>query len=282
MTAVYGTSHTKTRTRATAAEMAARKAEILRLAREHQPASVRNIYYRAVVEGIVPKTNAGYAKVQRALVELRRSGEMPYEWLTDNVRWARRPDTWDGVDQVLRTTAKMYRRSLWTNAPETVEVWAESDSIAGVIWDVTDTWDVALLPVRGFSSLTFAYSSAQSLNAQNRPARIYYVGDHDPHGLEIEKNLRNYLNEWATVPIAFERLGVTWDQVAEMGLPGTSPKKGYGYPLAVEAEALPPNVLRDIVETAISEHVDERSLEVVRIAEESERELLLRFAESVR
>lgn len=259
--------------------MVERKAALLQIAADNQPASVRNIYYRAVVAGLVPKTQAGYAKVQRALVDLRRAGEMPYEWLTDNVRWARRPDTWNGVDELLRQTARLYRRTLWADADETVEVWCESDSIAGVVWDTTEAWDVALLPVRGFSSLTFAYSSANDLNRQDRPARIYYIGDHDPHGLEIERSLRSYLAEWATVPIAFERLGVTWDQVEEMDLPGTTPKKAYGYPLAVEAEALPPGLLRSIVESAITQHLDQRSIDVLRVAEESERDLLFRFAE---
>ena len=88
--------------------------------------------------------------------------------------------------------------------------------------------------------------------------------------------------EWATVPITFERLGVTWDQVEVLDLPGTSPKKTYGYPLAVEAEALPPGTLRAIVEEAILQHLDQRQIDVLRVAEESERNLLLAYAEDAR
>lgn len=255
---------------------------LLAIASDNQPASVRNIYYRAVVAGIVEKTESGYMKVQRALVTLRRDGRMPYEWLTDNVRWRRRAGTWDSLDEALEITASSYRRALWTRSPTTVEVWCESDSIAGTIWPVVEPWDVDLLPVRGFSSLTFAYSSAMELNRQRRPAVIYYVGDLDPAGLDIEQKLRDYLVEFCDVPVRFERLGVTWDQVEELALPGTKPKRTYRFPLAVEAEALPPPVLRDIVEDAITSHLDHRELDLIRFAEDSEREVLLSMAASHR
>lgn len=277
MSAVYEARPVK-RGRATRAEMERRRDALLDLAREHRPASVRNIYYRAVVAGLVPKDDGGYRKVQTMLVELRRSGALPYEWLTDNARWRRRADTWDGVDEVLELTARTYRRALWTRSAVTVEVWCESDSIAGTIWPVTERWDVDLLPVRGFSSLTFAYSSAMELNRQERPAVIYYVGDHDPAGLGIEAKLREYLEEFCTVPVKIERVGVTWEQVEAMNLPGTTPKKAYGYPLAVEAEAIPPGVLRDLVESAIHEHLDEREVHLLELVEREERVRLLELA----
>lgn len=255
-----------------------RKDVLLELAEANRPAPVRNLYYRAVVAGIVPKTDSGYSKVQRALVDLRREGALPYEWLTDNIRWRRKPRTWNGLDELLENTASTYRRALWAGTEETVEVWCESDSIAGVIGSVTASWDVPLLPVRGFSSLTFAYSSARALNQQERPAVIYYVGDLDPAGLDIERSLRRYLDEWATVSVKFERLAITWEQVEEFDLPGTSPKKKYGYDLAVEAEAMAPPELRDLVEQAVVQHLDQHQVNVLQIVEENERESLYRMA----
>jgi hypothetical protein len=265
------------RQRATKAEMEHRYAVLTELAADNRPASVRNLYYRAVVAGLVPKTESGYQKVQRALVELRRCECVPYEWITDSVRWRRKPTTWESAEQALESTARTYRQAVWTRSPVTVEVWCESDSIAGVIFPVTDRWDVPLLPVRGYSSLTFAYESAQELNAQRRDAVIYYVGDHDRDGLRIEAKLREYLDQWCAVPVKWQRLAVTWEQVEELGLPGTPPKRDYGYPLAVEAEAMPPNDLRHLVDEAIRSHVGNHELAALEAAEESERRLLARL-----
>ena len=37
------------------------------------------------------KTEAGYTKVQTDLVQMRRAGVLPYDWLADNTRWQRKP-----------------------------------------------------------------------------------------------------------------------------------------------------------------------------------------------
>lgn len=47
---------------------------------------MRQVFYQAIVHGIVEKTEAGYAKVQTDLVLLRRADVLPYEWLADNTR----------------------------------------------------------------------------------------------------------------------------------------------------------------------------------------------------
>ena len=277
---VYGTSPVK-RTRATKAEMAQRRARLYELARDDQPATVRNIYYRATVDGTVAKTDSGYRKVQRDLVELRRAGALPFEWIVDHTRWMRKGESFDGVAQALEQVASFYRRDLWSDAPRRVEVWCESDSIAGVVGLVTERWNVPLFPTRGFSSVSFTYSSAQSMNEDGRPVTIYFIGDHDPAGLAIEDSLATGLAEHLTVPFEFYRVAVTWEQVVAGNLPGTKPKKAYGYPLAVEAEAMPAPELRQLLDDAIRSHVDPHRLKVLLEAERSERELLRSIAEGL-
>lgn len=278
--AVYGASRIK-RSRATREELDDRRARILEIARQHQPSSVRHIYYVATTEGIVPKTDSGYNKVQRDVLYLRRAGILPYSWIVDSVRWRREPETYGSAADAILQTAQLYRRSLWASSPLTVEVWCESNSIAGVLNDVTEKWAVPLLPLVGFSSETFAVSSALELNARRRPAVIYYVGDHDPYGLLIEQKIRETLRDWCRVPISVERLGVRWDQIQMWDLPGTTPKKAYGYPIAVEAEAIPAPTIRQIVNDAIEQHIDPHELHVLQVAEASERDQLFRLAEAL-
>lgn len=299
----YGTSLVK-RHRATKVEIAQRRRVLLEIIAADGPMSVRQAYYRAVVAGIVPKTDAGYQRVQREILNMRRGGELDYDSIVDNTRWMRKPRTWDSAAEALASTAAFYRQALWSRSESRVEVWCESDSIAGSIGSVTETWDVPLMPTRGFSSETFAYNAAEAWAQDTGRPVVLYVGDHDPHGLEIEQALRNRLRTFYSealgrktkdpfmfffgdlfldlpgIEFDWRRIGVTWQQVLDLDLPGTKPKKPYGYPIAVEAEALPPQMLRDLLDEAIREYVDEEQLETLRAAEESEREVLGRLVEA--
>jgi len=92
--------------------------------------TVRQVFYQATVRGIVEKTEAGYAKVQTDLVVMRKAGDLPYGWLADNTRWQRRPRTYDGIEDALEETARLYRKSLWNDADSYVEIDFQGFSIA--------------------------------------------------------------------------------------------------------------------------------------------------------
>ena len=121
------------RARASRSEMEARAEALLDIAEAMQPCTVRQVFYQATVRGLVEKTEAGYAKVQRQLADLRRAGELPWHWIADNTRWQRKPRTWDSLEDALENTARTYRRSLWTDAAAYVEIWLEKDALAGVL-----------------------------------------------------------------------------------------------------------------------------------------------------
>jgi hypothetical protein len=237
----------------------------------------------------VPKTDNGYAMVQRALMHLRDTGIIPWEYITDSSRWMRRPDTWDGVDGLLRDLSSSYRRPLWDEADARVEVWCESESVAGVIWPVTDEWDVPLFPMKGQTSASFAHSAAMTYRNDPRPVIIYYVGDYDPAGLEIEANLADKLQVYSgRDDMTIERVACTPQQIAELDLIGSPPKKrAWKHPTlgqqpfrgqAVEVEAIDAPILREVVKGAVTSHLNPVSLSVTRMVEEQERQALLRMA----
>ena len=78
------------RARSTKAEVEQRRRDLYGIVRTMKPMTVRQVFYRATVLGIVEKSEAGYTKVQTDLVKMRRAGELPYDWLADNTRWQRR------------------------------------------------------------------------------------------------------------------------------------------------------------------------------------------------
>src|ERR1017187_4959165 len=104
-----------TKKRATKFEMATRNEALIRIVNEVAPCTVRQVFYQATVHSVVEKTEAGYDKVQRALVDLRRSGRIPYRQITDNTRWQIKPTTFDSVADALEQTAALYRRAVWSD-----------------------------------------------------------------------------------------------------------------------------------------------------------------------
>jgi hypothetical protein len=190
------------------------------------------------------------------------------------------------VEDALRYTARTYRRAVWTNQPDYVEVWTEKDALAGVLYEVTDEWDVPLMVSKGFASVTYVYDAAQTILRKQKPAYIYYFGDHDPSGVLIDKSIERRLREFAPeADLTFERVAVLPHQIEELDLPTRPTKRGATNMHArtgfkgdsVEVDAIPPAVLRELVQECIDHHVDQRELEILQAAEASEREILLKL-----
>jgi hypothetical protein len=242
--------------------------------------TVRQVFYQATVRGIVDKSEAGYNKVQNDLVEMRRAGDLPYDWLADNTRWQRKPRTFNSVQQALSDTARFYRKALWTDADAYVEVWLEKDALSGVVLPVTDAYDVPLMVARGYASLSFLHSAAEFINELDVPVYIYHFGDFDPSGVNAGEKIEETLIEMAPdAEIHFERVAVTTQQIADWNLPTRPTKKSdsrsraFG-DISVELAAIGPSLLRGLVKEAIEQHLPPDQFAVLKAAEDSERTLI--------
>jgi len=132
--------------------MEARARFLIGYARRHGPVSARGLYYQAEVAKVsgIDKQETSYRKVQRQVLLLRRDGRLPYRHIADATRWMRKPTTHDNVEAALKATAQLYRKNLWLDAADYVEIWVEKDALAGVIYPVTSLYDTPLMVTRGF------------------------------------------------------------------------------------------------------------------------------------
>ena len=242
--------------------------------------TVRQVFYQATVRGLVEKAESGYAKVQTDLVLMRKSGELPYDWLADNTRWMRKPTTFDSIEDALNDTARLYRKALWRDLDCYVEIWLEKDALAGVVDPITRAFDVPLMVARGYASLSFLHSAAEYIEAIDKPTFIYHLGDFDPSGVNAAEKIESTLREMAPYDdITFERIAVTPEQIEAWNLPPRPTKasdsraKGFG-PVSVELDAIAPNSLRELVQAVIERHMPPRQFEILKAAEDSERILL--------
>jgi hypothetical protein len=276
---VYAASPIK-RYRATKAEVEHRRDRLFEIVKAMKPMTVRQVFYQASVRGIIDKSEAGYNKVQTDLVLMRRAGVLPYGWLADNTRWQRKPNTFNSVEQALQETARLYRKALWAEADCYVEIWLEKDALAGVVYPVTDMFDVPLMVARGYASLSFLQGAAEYINGLEVPTYIYHLGDFDPSGVNAGEKIEETLRELAPdAEIHFERIAVTPAQIRKWRLPTRPTKasdtrsKGFG-DISVELDAIEPAKLRRLVEIAIEQHLPADRFEVLKVAEASERTLI--------
>jgi hypothetical protein len=268
------------RHRSTKEEVERRRNHLLGIVASMKPMTVRQVFYQATVRDLVEKSEAGYAKVQTDLVQMRHSGVLPYDWLADNTRWQRRPRTFADVEEALQDTARLYRKALWSDADSYVEVWLEKDARAGVLSPITYEYDVPLMVARGYASLSFLHSAAEYINTTDVPTYIYHLGDFDPSGVNAGEKIESTLKEMAPdAEIHFERKAVSPAQITAWDLPTRPTKKsdsrakGFG-DISVELDAIEPHLLRHIVRRAIERHLPPDQLRVLKAAEASERQIL--------
>lgn len=265
------------RRRRTRAQLAEVDAAILTVLVDEHPATLRGVFYRVVSAGAVEKSEAGYRLVGRQVLALRRSGRLPYSWITDGTRWIVKPRSYVDVEDMLADAASSYRRMLWHSQPVDVHIFTEKDAISGVISEVTERWDVPLGVLRGYCSETFAHSVAESVKATGKPVFVYQLGDHDPSGVDAWRDFTDKVRRFAPeAEVSFTRIAVTAEQIEELGLP-TRPTKRTDTRArsfsggSVEVDAIPPSTLRTLVAEAIEQHLDSQVLRTTRMVEQSER-----------
>lgn len=286
-----------------------RDAILALLDEDEGPWTVRQIYYQMSVRDAVEKDDAGYNRVQRQVLAMRRGGLIPYGYIADNTRWMRKPSTFASLADWVDYSTDALRIDLWRDADRAVEVWCEKDALAGVLYDVTAQWHVPLMVARGYSSETFAFESAEQIIARKKPTTIYYLGDFDPSGKhaahDLETRLRGFIDNnrptfanifpdigamfaAALSPdnnlLDFVSLAVTPEQIEAMSLPTRPTKRTdtrfrwfvdqYGDVESCELDAIPPAVLRDLVQGAILGHLDQDAVKRISVEEGLARDLV--------
>ena len=272
------------RRRRTREEMDALRAALVGIAMANQPASVRQLYYLAVSDGLIPKTEAAYLTVARLLADARETGALPWKTIVDHTRAVHKLSTFNGIRDVMRAAQGSYRRAMWSTQADRVEVWLEKRTLLGPLMELSEEFDVGLFPCGGYPSRTFLHDAAEdaaiSWERKGQGTVLFYLGDHDPSGVDIERSVRAGFARYAmTAGVSLTRLAVTEEQIAAMSLPlrptKTTDSRARSFRGgSVEVEAIPPDTLRAMVKDAITSCIDPQAWAVETAVEESHRDIL--------
>lgn len=263
---------------------------------EYERATVRQVFYRAVVAGAVEKTEQAYKRVADALVQMRLGGVIPFEKIADGHRTRRIASTWNDAKEFMEESAEVYRRDFWGSQEDGVELWCEKDALSGILQPIADEFGIPYVATRGFPSLTLVHESALAIVRSFKSwTTILYFGDHDASGHAIDDALAVDLGAQVSridgglglVKVGVERIALTPEQILQYGLP-TRPgkasdsrhdgfRKRFGSADSVELDALPPDVLEEIARGVIAARIDPEAWRKEQRVEELERETLGAF-----
>ena len=140
---------------------------------------------------------------------------------------------------------------------------------------------------RGFNSATAANDIAELFAKIEKPIRVFYLGDHDPSGRCIEKEMFERLLRYGSGHFKMERIAIHARDIIRFNLPPLrikdkdprqhSFRQRFGED-CVELDALPVTVLRQRVREAIEKQMEpvawKRAIEVEQVEQVSIRSLL--------
>lgn len=147
---------------------------------------------------------------------------------------------------------------------------------------IAGTYDIPVISSGGFESVTEKHRFARDLAADDLPAEVLHIGDHDPSGahlfISLAEDVSAFAERWGG-EINFVRLAVTPDLVEALALPTAPPKPSDNRAFRGEtcqAEAIAPDVLADIVREAIVTRIDVNAYGAVLRREDQERRQIMR------
>ena len=232
---------------------------------EYLPLTLRQIFYRLVVKGQIEKTEKGYKNLCEKMNRARRAKMISMNDIRDDgfsgELWTGYNDVTDCMD-TLRWTAENLQLDLQNWQEVRLVVWCEAGGMVPQLEAVTKQYSIPVVSSGGFDSVTAKHDMAVKLS--KGPHHILHIGDFDPSGVHIASSLDEDLTAFAGGGIGFSRIAVTEEQGDTYSLPTAPPKKtdnrSFSGKATIQAEALPPETLAQILDDAIRSHIDTNAL----------------------
>lgn len=221
--------------------------------------TVRQIYYQFVARGHLPNRPEEYSRLQDLLNDARLSGDVNWDAIVDRTRNLESIRHWEHPRDILADGANRFNFWKWEGQPNYVEVWVEKDALKSIVASVCNPLDVAYFSCRGYTSVSEVHSAALRFQHEinhGKEVRVIHLGDHDPSGLDMTRDITERLQKVFNVNARIYRCALNMNQIEEFSPPPNPAKltdsRCAGYiekhgESSWELDALEPSVLVGIV-----------------------------------
>lgn len=258
--------------------------------------TLRQIYYQFVAKDWFPDDRTfidNNGKWVRS-AQGSKNAEPNYKWLGDiindgrccgEIDWNAIVDRTRNLDggphdcgdpvEFMKRLARAYTLDPWETQPARVEVWIEKDAVEGIAERACEERRVPFFSCRGNVSQSSMWEAAQRLNdyvEQGLDVHIIHLGDHDPSGVDMTRDIEARLHEFGSDIIEVRRIALNMDQVRQYNPPPNPVKlKDSRSPAYVrefgeecwELDALEPSVMMDLIKDAVDDYIDRDAWEVM-------------------
>lgn len=249
--------------------------------------TLRQLYYQFVARDLIPNTEKSYKRIGELISNGRLAGLIDWDAIEDRTRNLKTAPHWSTPADIIQAAAQSFRIDKWQHQPNRVEVWVEKDALVGVLQPVCTRHDVSYFACRGYVSQSEMYDTGRRIARYIKAGQdvtIIHLGDHDPSGIDMTRDLRDRLAMFLQgLGADVNRIALNWDQI-EAYKPPPNPAKTTDARFASyadrfgdeswELDALEPRVLDALIDQHI-EALKDPEIWAQAVAEETEgRELL--------
>lgn len=230
--------------------------------------TLRQLYYQLVARGHIPNNDREYKKLGSVIADARLAGLVDWDAIVDRTRNVRTNPHWGSPQEIMQAAIRSYAIDKWADQPWRPEVWIEKDALVGVIEPVCRRLDVSFFSCRGYTSASEMWSAgmrARNRLKQDQKVVIIHLGDHDPSGIDMTRDISDRLTLFANRPVRVRRIALNYDQIEQYSPPPNPAKitdsrsdryiAEYGSE-SWELDALDPATLSDLIETTVLDYRD--------------------------
>jgi len=264
--------------------------------------TLRQLYYQLVSRDIIENKISEYSKLSSLLTNARYTGDIDWDAIEDRVRIPDIPNIYDDIDQLMRAAIQSYKKDRWKEQDCYVELWSEKDALSSVISPITKKYQIPFCVNRGYTSASAMYESFRRViheraikNMQTNKIIILYLGDHDPSGLDMIRDINDRMKEFIEknhdIEFIIVPIGLTMEQIKLYSPPSNPAKtkdpRATGYieefgKVSWEVDALRPEVLQELIKTNILKYLDLEKFEQVQKQEAEEIQQIKNLAEKIK
>lgn len=268
----------------------------------------RQLYYQLVAKDFIPNALEVYKRFCKFLTDARYGGLIDWDAIEDRGRIPEKHSEWDNIRRLINSATYSYRLPRWKDQDYYVELYCEKQAMESVLKPISEKYHIYFGFNKGYSSASTMYDLAQRIKEkiqEGKKAIILYLGDHDPSGLDMVRDIHKRICEFLVmgdeaVDIVGDDekdpyfriipLALNMQQIKKYNCPPnpakiTDPRAGgyieeYGNK-SWELDALEPKVLMRIAEKGIKEFLDEEKYEAWIERERKEIKALEEFGDNL-
>lgn len=191
--------------------------------------TLRQCYYQCVSRNYISNNDKEYKRLGKIIADARLAGLLDWDAFEDRTRNFEELTTWSDPSEIIESAAYGYRSDWWIGQRVLPEVWVEKQALENVIQKASEEYQVGYFCCRGYVSLSEMHVAAVDRikfhwGVLRQKTKIIYLGDHDPSGVDMDRDIINRLRKFlakydAQEAVSIVRVALNMDQVRQYNIP---------------------------------------------------------------